>query len=258
MPKLCRAIRRLSIALALLAPLAASADSDALWRIVSQQCVPNQRQHGQPVPCAEVALRPDEAHGYVVFKDRNGPLQYLLMPTAKITGIESPLLLTDKVPDFFALAWQARDYMARKYGRQIDRSDVALAINSSQGRSQNQLHIHISCVVPALKSQLAAQQAKIGESWQPLPGGLNGHAYWARRLARANLNGTELFKEVADQLPQARAAMGDYTLAVVGARFADGREGFYLLADKADVVHGDFASSEGDVQDHACTVLHQQ
>lgn len=38
--------------------------------------------------------------GYVLFKDRNGPLQYLLMPTYRINGTESPLLLEPLTPNF--------------------------------------------------------------------------------------------------------------------------------------------------------------
>ena len=71
---------------------------DALWRIVSQQCLPNQQAHDNPAPCAQV----DVPAGFVVFKDRNGPLQYLLMPSAKITGIESPAVLDAATPNFFA------------------------------------------------------------------------------------------------------------------------------------------------------------
>jgi CDP-diacylglycerol pyrophosphatase len=44
----------------------------------------------------------------VLLKDRNGPLQYLLMPTYRINGIESPLLLKSGTPNFFWQAWQSR------------------------------------------------------------------------------------------------------------------------------------------------------
>ena len=47
-----------------------AANPNALRDIVLQQCVPNQLQQQNPAPCAEV--KPDA--GYVVFKDRNGPL----------------------------------------------------------------------------------------------------------------------------------------------------------------------------------------
>ena len=85
---------------------------DALRQIVLQQCLPHQLQQQDPAPCAEV--KPDA--GYVVFKDRNGPLQYLLMPTWRINGTESPLLLKSGTPNFFWLAWQARSFMSQKYG----------------------------------------------------------------------------------------------------------------------------------------------
>src|SRR5690606_32756312 len=65
-----------------------SGNPDALRHIVLEQCLVNQQQHRNPAPCALV--KPDA--GYVVFKDRNGPLQYLLMPTYRINGTESPLL----------------------------------------------------------------------------------------------------------------------------------------------------------------------
>ncbi len=42
----------------------------------------------------------------MLFKDRNGPLQYLLMPTYRINGTESPLLLDPLTPNFFWQAWQ--------------------------------------------------------------------------------------------------------------------------------------------------------
>lgn len=87
----------------------------------------------------------------MVLKDRNGPLQYLLMPTAKITGIESPQVLQPDTANFFALAWQARHFMADKLGKPIDDAAISLAINSEYGRTQNQLHIHISCLQPAVK-----------------------------------------------------------------------------------------------------------
>jgi CDP-diacylglycerol pyrophosphatase len=74
--------------------------------------VPNQQQHQNPAPCAEVNLK----GGYVLFKDRNGPLQYLLMPTYRINGTESPLLLDPLTPNFFWQAWQGREIMSQRHG----------------------------------------------------------------------------------------------------------------------------------------------
>ncbi|XLM23387.1 CDP-diacylglycerol diphosphatase, partial [Chromobacterium piscinae] len=46
--------------------------------------------------------------GVAVLKDRNGALQYLLIPTEKVSGIESPRLLGDDAPAYWREAWQAR------------------------------------------------------------------------------------------------------------------------------------------------------
>ena len=115
-------------------------ESDTLRKIVLEQCLPNQQENQNPSPCAEV--KPNA--GYVVLKDRHGPLQYLLMPTYRINGTESPLLTDPSTPNFFWLAWQARDFMSQKYGQPVPDRAVSLAINSRTGRTQNHFHIHIS------------------------------------------------------------------------------------------------------------------
>src|SRR5690606_18183821 len=150
-----------------------AANPNALRDIVLQQCVPNQLQQQNPAPCAEV--KPDA--GYVVFKDRNGPLQYLLMPTYRINGTESPLLVEPYTPNFFWLAWQARSFMNQKYGKDIPDSAISLAINSRSGRTQNHFHIHISCLRPDVRAQLDDNLAKVSTRWLPLPGGLRGNEY---------------------------------------------------------------------------------
>lgn len=89
-------------------------ESDTLRQIALEQCLPNQQQNQNPSPCAEV--KPNA--GYVVLKDLNGPLQYLLMPTYRINGTESPLLTDPSTPNFFWLAWQARDFMSKNTASQ--------------------------------------------------------------------------------------------------------------------------------------------
>lgn len=229
-----------------------AANADALWNIVHQQCVPNWQQQRDPAPCAQVSLQQGEDKGFIVLKDIHGVLQYLLIPTTRVSGIESPLLLQTDAPDYWAAAWQARGWMAQLYGRPLPREAVALTLNSQWGRSQNQLHIHVSCVRPDLPARL--QQADIGPQWQALPGGINSHAYLARAVPGETLDGVQPFRLLADEVAGASGQMGSYTLAVIATRFADG-PGFWLLASKADVLAGNFASAEGDVQDHACQVL---
>jgi CDP-diacylglycerol pyrophosphatase len=219
---------------------------DALWRIVSRQCLPNQQAHGNPAPCAQVAL-PD---GFVVFKDRNGPLQYLLMPSAKITGIESPAVLDATTPNFFAQAWQARHFMADRYGKAIDDADISLAINSEYGRTQNQLHVHISCLLPAVKNRLAQIGPAFTEQWQPLPGGLLGHDYLARRVTPAELERQGAFRLLAQGIARAEGRMGSFGLAMTALPGGD----FLLLATERSLLPFTLASAE-ELQDHDCRLL---
>ncbi|HCQ7754897.1 CDP-diacylglycerol diphosphatase [Citrobacter sp. 50677481] len=219
---------------------------DALRDIVFEQCLPNQLQRQNPAPCAEV--KPDA--GYVVFKDRNGPLQYLLMPTYRINGTESPLLTEPYTPNFFWLAWQARSFMSQKYGKEIPDSAVSLTINSRTGRTQNHFHIHISCLRPDVRAQLDANLANVSSRWLPLPGGLRGHVYLARRVTESELAQRSPFMMLAEEVPDARDHMGSYALAM--ARQSD--NAFVLLATQRNLLTLNRASAE-EIQDHQCDIL---
>ncbi|MFC0228723.1 CDP-diacylglycerol diphosphatase [Serratia aquatilis] len=222
------------------------AHPDALWHIVSQQCLPNQRQNHNPAPCAQV----DEQAGFVVLKDRNGPLQYLLMPSTKISGIESPQVLQSDTANFFALAWQARHFMADKYGKPIEDANISLAINSEYGRTQNQLHIHISCLRPAVKNKLAQLNVDFSEQWQQLPGDLMDKAYLFRRVTTSELQQQGAFRLLAQGVDGARENMGSYGMAMTALPGGD----FLLLATKRNFLQLNMASAE-ELQDHNCQVL---
>jgi CDP-diacylglycerol pyrophosphatase len=233
--------------------VAVPADPNALWRIVHDLCVPNERERGRPEPCTTVDLRRGEPRGYALLKDRVGATQILLIPTARVVGIESPGLLAPGAPNYFAFAWQARIFVERVLHRALPRTDIALAVNSARGRSQNQLHIHVDCVRPDVRSALRVMSAAIGDAWQPLSLPLAGHRYIGRRLDGAELGDRNPLKLLADGWPAARADMGDQTLVVVGAVFANGDPGFLLLDDHVNAAPGDLASGE-ELQDHTCAV----
>ena len=232
-------------------------DPDALWKIVHEQCIPEQQQNSDPAPCALVDLRQGEAKGYVVLKDRVGATQYLLIPTARVPGIESALLLAPGAPNYFADAWRERGYTERAAQHPLPRQAISLAINSAFGRSQNQLHIHIDCIRTDVAEVLQRQLAAIGDSWAPLSEPLVGHHYWAMRVPADTLDGANPFMLLADGVPGARMAMGEQTLVVVGAEFAGGYPGFIILTDRVNFATGNKASGE-ELQDHDCTLAHSQ
>ncbi|AFJ48902.1 CDP-diacylglycerol diphosphatase [Shimwellia blattae] len=218
---------------------------DALWQIVSRQCVPGQQQHQDPAPCHSVSM----AENYVTLKDINGPLQYLLMPVAQIRGIESPQLLSLDTANFFWLAWQARGLLSERYGQPIPDSALSLAINSPSGRSQNQLHIHISCLRKDVRQQLDHWAADAGSRWSRA-GNLAGHPYLARKVSRETLVEDGPFILLANEIPGARQNMGAWSLALASL----GDNSFVLLATERDYLTLNFASAE-ELQDHDCGIL---
>jgi CDP-diacylglycerol pyrophosphatase len=232
------------------APRAADAgDPNALWRIVHTLCTTDMTVSGNPAPCSRVDL----ANRYAVLKDIRGDTQLLLIPTDRVTGIEAPELLAPDALNYFEDAWASRPLFEARVGHAVPREDLALAINSLYGRSQQQLHIHIDCVRADVRQALAANQDRIGSRWAMLYAPLAGGRYQAMRLEGDDLGSRNPIKLLAAQ-PGARADMASQTLAVIGMVFRDGRPGFVLLSDRANPATFDLGTAE-DLMDHSCKVL---
>lgn len=229
---------------------AAQGDPNALWNIVNGQCVPNQLQHDDPAPCAQVDLGAGEQNGHAVLKDLVGPLQFLLIPTGRISGIESPELLAPGATNYFAAAWRARSFVEERAGRTLPRDWLSLAINSEQARTQNELHIHVDCLSADVHEALVQHSSEIGPEWAAFPVPLASQRYSAVFVDGEDLEAVNPFVLLADGVPGARADMGDQTLVVVGAVGRDGNPGFIVLADRVDPATGDRAGGEA-LQDHA-------
>lgn len=228
-------------------------DPNALWEIVHGRCVVNEIKAKTPVPCVEVDLSGGPKRGYAVLKDLVGPTQYLVIPTRRIEGIESPELLAPDAPNYWQDAWQARHFTITSAHAPLTRDDLGLAVNSRYARSQNQLHIHVDCLRPDVKKALHRHEAEIGAAWSPLDVRLAGSPYLVRRLGGSELGAANPFRLLAKGVAGARAHMGEETLAVAGAVFADGRKGFYLLSERADLAAGRRANGEL-LLDHACAL----
>jgi len=232
-----------------------AANPNALWQIVHGRCVPNERQHGDPRPCVEVDLRPGVGRGFAVLKDRNGATQFLLIPTKRISGIESRSVRTPDAVNYFAAAWRARGLVANILGHAMARDRLSLAVNSMFGRTQNQLHIHIDCLRADVREALHRRRFAIGRRWRPLDELLAGHRYRAMRVTGRSLAGHNPFSLLARGVPGAGMDMGRHTLVVVGMRFPGQTPGFVILDHRADPARGDDASGE-ELQDHACALGH--
>ncbi|MUO82300.1 CDP-diacylglycerol diphosphatase [Agrobacterium vitis] len=235
-----------SIALGLIGLLAASAiahaDPDALWKIVHDKCVV------ATAPCVSV----NSGEHYALLKDQRGVAQHLLIPTDKITGIESPALLDDKTPNFFADAWNERAAVDAKLPHPLARDALSLAVNAQNARSQNQLHIHIDCLSPDAHALLTKMANEIGTDWAPLPAEVAGHQFIAMKVEGDSLAGYNPFLALAKTLKDPSTEMASHNLVVVGASFASG-PGFIILTDIAPAAIVGFSGGE-DVQDHSCRI----
>lgn len=209
-------------------------DTDVLWRIVqTSECSP------QSTPCFER----NDAKGYVVIKAKEGNNQLLLLPTAQVVGIDDPSLSSADAVNLFALAWDSRKWSSALAVLSPDW--LSLALNSYSSRSQDQLHIHIDCVNKDVHKSLEEKWAAIEYQWRPVPGGLKGHNYYARRVD--NLN-AESPLQLLRSIGMTKEDIGRWTLVVVGA--PSKQLGFVVLADRADGKK-DWAWGE-ELQDHTC------
>lgn len=230
-----------------------AADPDILWHIVHDQCVPRAPKSENPSPCAEVDIKPGVDHGFVVLKDLTGNTQFLVIPTARITGIEDPALLASGASNYWAFAWTARRYVFARAHKDLPRDAIGVAVNSVDGRSQDQLHIHVNCIRADVRDYLAAHAANFARDWSGPDAFLRGHNYKVMRLDAASLSNTNLFTLLADGVPGARQDMAHWSLAAIPVSFGTDADGFALLATHVDQASGNYGSAE-ELQDHDCAI----
>lgn len=211
----------------------------ALWRIVDHACNGTPAAPATAAPPAGPECLPSA--GAAVLKDRCGSRHYLLIPTARRSGVESPQLVAPGEPNYFSLAWSQR---ARSSGGPAGAgADIALAVNSRYGRSQDQLHVHIDQLRPEVRATLdalalpLAPQAAIE---------LLGHRYRVALVDSldANLFGLAFAQWSADDAA-ARARIG---IAVAAA--SQGR--YFVLSDRADLWRLDRGHAEELLVPRAC------
>jgi CDP-diacylglycerol pyrophosphatase len=156
------------------------------------------RRLGTPFPCLEVDLSGGEARGNVVLRP---PLleDTVLAPTRRIKGIGDPFLQSPGVPNYFDAAWRARTFLKGADGRAPERDAIALVVNSAAVRGQDQLHIHVGCLLPYARRTLAAAAPKIpmGE-WAQIGPVVPHTMFWAYRIPEADLANVNPFGLAAE------------------------------------------------------------
>ena len=176
-----------------------------------QKCVAaSQHTGGLPHPCEFVSKR-----GFVVMKEAHQ--EHLFVPTAVVTGVEDPAIVASNARPYWLYASEqvTRHFKGRAPWQ------VGLAINSKAGRSQDQLHIHMTCIKKTVSDAL--HHAKISSAWSDVS--LGGHTYHVRHVTSLT-GGNDPFRLVYHQVHANPSQMQYQTIIVTGAQ-----TGFYVLND---------------------------
>lgn len=249
MPFSIRAVFGSLAALAVMATAAEALPRDSLWLVV-RSCLGAERLTGLPFPCVLVKAGDRTDPGYVLVRPPGARSHVLVVPTTPIIGIEAPALQSAQGAAYWRAALDSRRYVVDALKSRLPLSDVALAVNSKGGRSQDQLHIHLDCVDPSVRATLDARSGLIGSKWTRLPFGLEGDHYYALRVGAMNARNFNPFAALA-HLPATRGGLSATSLAVVATSPNDPHPGFYLLAYQAPRAHAEA------LLDHQCEIASQ-
>jgi CDP-diacylglycerol pyrophosphatase len=113
--------------------------------------------------------------------------------------------------DFWEYGWfRSQQYPGQPAAR------IGLAINSEYSRSQNQFHIHISCVRPDVRQALESGDIPMYPAQAvTLHLGPYGNAYEAVKVS--GLSGANSPFKVIQDIPGVRGHMADQSVAVLGS-----------------------------------------
>ena len=247
-------VRFVSIALALVllaSPTALASERGLLWRVV-QTCLVNHKLTGGAFPCLDVQTPDGRASGYAVLRAPLEKTHIVVMPTVRTIGIEAERLRSPDAPSYFHDAWTARHFVTDDLRTKPGRAEIGMAVNSRAGRSQDQLHIHVNCLRPAVGRALAQQAPALrAHDWTRLAILPHAPRYLVHDVRSADLANVNIFQTVADGLKIDPDDMDDVTIVVVGADDVQGAPGFTILARQRQP--GGFDEAHGEaLLDPAC------
>ncbi len=226
-----------------------------LWRVV-QTCMANHYVTGAAFPCLQVETINGALNGYAVLRAPLEDTHVILTPTVRTIGVEASRLRASDAPNYFQDAWSARHFVTDGLTRQPARDDLAMAVNSRPGRSQDQLHIHVDCIRPVVKQSLRRQMASLHtQGWTQVSVSPHAPRYWALAIDQGDLTGINIFSLVADGLKISPDRMDDMTIVVAGNDAGRGGPGFVVLARQRLSYGLDEAHGEA-LLNHSCAAFH--
>ncbi|MCJ2020238.1 CDP-diacylglycerol diphosphatase [Methylobacterium sp. E-065] len=225
---------------------AANPARDVLW-VALQGCVLAKKAAGRSFPCLSVDLGDGERPGSAVLRAPGEPTHVVVMPTDNVSGIEAPVLQGPRGVAYWQAALRARHFVSDALQGRLPAAAVGLGVNSVDGRSQDQLHIHLDCMHRGVMAALKAHGSTIGESWAPFPVLLDEDQYLALRVPADAVEHFNPFAALA-RVPGWQGNLHDASFAAVAADPDDPGAGMIVLAYRMPE-----ASAEA-LMDHTCRV----
>ena len=103
-----------------------------------------------PNYCMKISLNRES--NYTVLNPKDGLGKLLLLPNNNIHGVEDTRLFEQFTPSYFYLAWENRYLIEKKLKRNLGYTvhlksqDYVFSLNAVQSRTQDRLHIHMTCI----------------------------------------------------------------------------------------------------------------
>lgn len=214
-------------------------DGDQLREFVQLICGGPTYSHCQP-----------PAPAYIVMKDStpNKNAAWILMPAANVTGVEDPAVFNPPIADLWNDAWTEWKQHLSSFI-----PNPAIGVNSQCQRSQDLLHLHLSCVSKFVRQSLAAHDATIGSTPShpaairlgPSPDEQKNNVYLVVKVP--NLIGDNSPFKIAAQFPGAAADLRGRGIAVIPAP-----DGEFYVASTTYLGYGSTGNTES-LLDQNCT-----
>lgn len=221
--------------------------TQGLWHVVDDMCRPILKYTGHPFPCLEMS--PDG--GWAIIHAPFDGSQFLVVPLARVTGIEDPASRRPRAPDLWSVAWDRRHLVDDRAGRPLRNDEIALAVNSKSSRTQSHYHIHVDCLDAAVRRRLAAELPTIGSTWRDLRPVASVAPYRVRRIDAATLRQEPLDHLIERELQPTKSAYEDLSIALLGTAEGTAENPIFIVG----VTFGQ-ADDEGghaeELIDHTC------
>jgi hypothetical protein len=211
-----------------------AASRGELWFVVHDMCLPAYRSIGVAFPCAEVNIANGLDRGFAVLQAPSSAAHVIVVPTTRISGIESPALQSENAPNYWEAAWDDRRFVEQWARRDAAYSWPRLSLYhlkffSSRPNSRSDLSSAIACRVAAsgrAEREYAAIVANVSAS----------HCVVATSTSLADRDAVTVFHP----LVQARRAASFRRLGIV-MRFCSSSVRIILATNTPSAMHASTA-----------------